>query len=121
MKKQEVAQLLLIIKTAYPNFEVNERVTEYWCKKMEDMPFKKAMRALDHHTDTSSYPPTAADIKTAVSVNPEVDMFNFQIEHQRWVNAGGDPEAFVYKPYDDEDEEDDEDTPLLQTGKKKLQ
>lgn len=62
MNKQETAQLLAVIKTAFPNFEITEPVVRLWHDFLTDISFDRAQKNLREHISTSHFPPAIADV-----------------------------------------------------------
>lgn len=98
MKQTDTAKMLIIIKTAYPNFEVNESTPKLWHEFMQHMDFEKAQRNLREHIMSNRFPPTIADI---VRYDPEkererlrIESFNRDVAAMQWEADGKDPEKF---------------------------
>jgi hypothetical protein len=62
MNKQETAQLLAVIKTAYPAFEITEMVMRLWHDFLTDVSFERAQKNLREHISTNHFPPAIADV-----------------------------------------------------------
>ncbi|WP_028609755.1 replicative helicase loader/inhibitor [Paenibacillus harenae] len=62
MKKQETAQFLAVVKTAFPHFEITEPVVHLWHEYLEPIPFDQAKKNLQEHIRSNRFPPTIADI-----------------------------------------------------------
>lgn len=62
MKQTETANFLMMIKTAYPFFEVTNPGTKLWHMMLQDIDFKVAQQRLAHHIRTSKFAPTISEI-----------------------------------------------------------
>ncbi|MFC3768318.1 replicative helicase loader/inhibitor [Paenibacillus sp. GCM10012303] len=102
MNKEETVKLLSLVTTAYPTVELtNERIA-LWSEMLRGVPLAAALPALREHILSSHFPPTIADIIRSggdeSGEDREIEARNILIEHQRWVDAGNEPEDFVYEP-----------------------
>ncbi|MCM3272590.1 replicative helicase loader/inhibitor [Paenibacillus elgii] len=100
MKKTEMAQVLAVIKTAYPHFEITEPVARLWYELLKDVDLQTSQANLHKHIRSNRFPPTIADIihdqDDEPEEDPEIRARNIEIAHAQWVRDGNDPEAFVY-------------------------
>jgi len=65
VKQTEAAKFLMMIKTAYPFFEVTEAGTRLWHTMLQDIDYDTAQQRLAHHIRTSKYAPTISEIVQA--------------------------------------------------------
>lgn len=63
MTKEETKELLTLIFTAYPNFEITKDRIDLWVDMLTDAVFDKAKANTEQHIKTSKYPPTIAEIR----------------------------------------------------------
>ena len=69
MTKKETAQILAILKAAYPNFykdmttEEAQGTISVWALQFADLPADIVLMALNKAISTSKFPPTIAEIK----------------------------------------------------------
>jgi hypothetical protein len=100
MNKAETLKLLSLITTAYQTVELTAERIALWTEMLRDVSFSKAQQALKEHILSNRFPPAIADIvrSNESEEDREIEARNILIEHQRWVDAGNDPEDFVYEP-----------------------
>lgn len=69
MTKQETAQLLALLNSAYPRFKVagSAEALSIWHEMLEDLPGEVVAVAVKRMISTLEYPPTIADIRKAVA------------------------------------------------------
>jgi hypothetical protein len=110
VKETETAKFLAVIKTAYPNFEVNPAVIKLWHEFIQHISFEKAQRNLYEHIASNKFPPTIADI---YRYDPEKELekkrimsINRDIASQEWIRAGKNPEDFDWSKDYYKNEED---------------
>lgn len=62
MDREQVIQLFKLIKSVYPNFEVDTQKVDTWTRLMKDMDFKRVIAKAEEHVQTNKFPPTIAEI-----------------------------------------------------------
>lgn len=62
MDHKQTANLLALIKTAFPEFTITQEVIALWCNYLKDVPASLAQFNLDNHIRTSRFAPRIADI-----------------------------------------------------------
>lgn len=67
MVKSEVAKLLAVLAAAYSKFEVNDIKLQLWYEMLSDISYEAAQCAVKKYICESSYPPSIADIRSAVA------------------------------------------------------
>lgn len=73
MTKQEFAILAKAIRAVYPNMLADDGAKNVWYELLKDLDYRPASAALQRHLQTSKFPPTIADIRTAVT-KPKEEM-----------------------------------------------
>ena len=67
MTRDEVFQIMAIIKIAYPNFTESMEKIDLWHALIGDIPFADAKKALYYVLNTNKFEPKPADIRSAVT------------------------------------------------------
>lgn len=62
MERREVVELFKLIKSVYPNFEVDSGKADTWHRLMKDMDFVRVMAKAEQHVQANKFPPTIAEI-----------------------------------------------------------
>lgn len=62
MNRDQVIELFKLIKSVYPNFEVDSHKVDTWTRIMKGMDFKRVMAKTEEHVQTNKFPPTIAEI-----------------------------------------------------------
>lgn len=62
MNREEIKDLMNEVHKVYPRFEIGQGTIDAWADRLKDVPYKKAMHALDKHIDSDrgDYAPTLA-------------------------------------------------------------
>lgn len=81
MTNDEVAQILAIIKIAYPSSTESVEKLDLWHALINDIPFADAKKALYYVLNTNKFEPKPADIRGAVS---SIQTSNMPTAEQAW-------------------------------------
>ena len=101
MNRKETAQLLAILKAAYPNHyrdmsaEDAQGTVSVWSMQFADMPAEIVLMALNKVISTSKYPPTVAEVKEKFS-SIHWEAYEKIDRHNRFKNLS-DGEVAMYK------------------------
>lgn len=63
MNDQQVAQLLVVAKAAFPSMQIQPETGALWCHQLAEVPADCAMTALQEHIGMEHFPPVIADVK----------------------------------------------------------
>lgn len=62
MNRDQVVELFKLIKSVYPNFDVDSHKVDTWTRLMKDMDYKRVMAKTEEHVQSNKFPPTIAEI-----------------------------------------------------------
>lgn len=62
MNRDQVVELFKLIKSVYPNFDVDSHKVDTWTRLMKDMDHKRVMVKTEEHVQSNKFPPTIAEI-----------------------------------------------------------
>lgn len=97
MELAQVVELLEEIKGAYPKFEIYKTTPRVWQKYLSEHSVESTYWRLERHIKESRFEPTIHDLlPTKEDRRREAEEMEIQLN--RWVNAGNEPEQFVFKP-----------------------
>lgn len=71
MTKKEVLELFRLLKSIYPQFEVDQFKIDTWARLLEGQNFEKVMRKADKHVIEHKFPPAIAELIEFVSPENE--------------------------------------------------
>lgn len=84
MTKKQTFELLKLINSVYPHFEVNQDTINNWHEFMKDQSFASVMYKAKEHIKREKFPPTVAELIT-VRMKKTRD----QIEHEKMLVETG--------------------------------
>ncbi|WP_414052926.1 hypothetical protein [Macrococcus animalis] len=91
MTKDEVKELLKMIKDLYPNFNLNQTVAESWELGMQYADFTKTKEKLLRYHSENKFAPIVSDIKVVQVVNA-AELQRQEIQQAiEWNKKHGDP------------------------------
>lgn len=73
MTRDEMKILAKAMKAVYPQMMPDRDAFDVWYELLKDLDYRQASAALQRHMQTSKFPPTIADIRTAVT-KPKEEM-----------------------------------------------
>lgn len=82
MKLAEVAELFVMIKRAYPNFDGSSDNVRFWYQYLADTPFEHAKANLDRHIREERYPPTIADLRRPLEAKDPETVYHEQLRRE---------------------------------------
>jgi len=62
VNKKQVVEIFKLIKSVYPNFEVDQMKVDTWSKVMKGQDYERVIIKLEEHMKTNKFPPTIAEI-----------------------------------------------------------
>ena len=82
MTREEANEIVKLIATMYSNISFSREKMITWIDIVEKGNYKKTKAKLEHHIETSKYPPTISDFLVKDEYNP-ADDYKKKIEHDR--------------------------------------
>src|SRR5690625_2846423 len=62
VNKKQIVEMFKLIKSVYPNFEVDQMKVDAWAKVMRGQDYDRIIIKLKEHKKTNKFPPTIAEI-----------------------------------------------------------
>lgn len=96
MIRAEVFDLLLEIKSNYPSFDVSDDNVDRHYKYLQDFPFPEAMKNVELHIKTDSFPPKIADIRGRLgdlmdSQRSKEEAAAYEVQLEEWASENKPP------------------------------
>lgn len=63
MNKEQIFEVLKLLRESYPNFEVTQSKIDVWYKLLKDQNPAAIMRNAERYALTQKFPPTIADLR----------------------------------------------------------
>ena len=82
MTREEANEIVKLIATVYSNISFSKEKAVTWIDIVEKGNYKKTKAKLEHHIETSKYPPTISDFLVKDEYNP-ADDYKKKIEQDR--------------------------------------